>query len=94
MNLFNSPSVSPLLKNGNRLFGSAVVDCPTCRGRTYIVYIVWGQGGWVYEVEKGGRHPMPVNFLRDRREEFFKLLEAVATENEYSPPQRRRGIFR
>ena len=45
--LFNGPLVAPLLKPGNRLFGSASADCPACaRGRTYIVYIVWGQGGW------------------------------------------------
>ncbi len=51
-NLFGPPNIASLLKPGNRLFGSASVSCPECsRGRTYIVYIEWGQGGWVSEVE-------------------------------------------
>lgn len=83
-NLFGSPSVTQLLTPGNRLFGSASVNCPTCaRGRTYIIYIVWGQGGWVYEVkeEKSGHIITPVNFLKDAREEYFKYLEAKIPEN-------------
>jgi len=83
-NLFNTPSVTPLLKPGNRLFGSASVDCPTCsRGRTYIVYIVWGQGGWFSEVEneKSGDLIVPKNFLRETREMYFKQLEALIPKN-------------
>ena len=50
--MFSSPLVSPLLKPGNWLFGSAAVSCPECpRGKTYVVYIVWGKGGWFSEVE-------------------------------------------
>src|SRR6266446_1456558 len=49
-NLFGSPLVAPLLKPGNRLFGCSIVDCPGCsKGKTYIVYIVWGEGGWFSE---------------------------------------------
>jgi hypothetical protein len=41
-NLFSSPLVTPHIKDGNRLFGSASVVCPDCaRGHTFIVYIVW-----------------------------------------------------
>jgi hypothetical protein len=82
--LFNSPFVSPLLKDGNRLFGSASVDCPACtRGRTYIVYIVWGQGGWFSEVEKetSGHFLAPPNFLKDSREQYFKALDAATPVN-------------
>lgn len=81
--LFNGPLVAPLLKTGNRLFGSASVDCPACaRGRTYIVYIVWGEGGWFSEVENGksGRIIIPPNFLKDSREKYFKTLEATIPE--------------
>jgi len=83
-NLFNTTSVSPLLKPGNRLFGMASVDCTTCsRGRTYIVNIIWGQGGWVAEVEdeKSGMVFIPLNLLKDSRVNFFKILEVKAAEN-------------
>jgi hypothetical protein len=44
--LFSAPTIAPLLHPGNRLIGSASVSCPDCaRGRTFIVYIVWAQGG-------------------------------------------------
>lgn len=79
--LFNNALVAPLVGPGNRLFGSASVNCPDCsRGRTYIVHIVFGQGGWVSEVEdkKAGEILIPPKFSRDRREEYFKALEAAA----------------
>ena len=79
-NLFSSPLVAPLLKPGNRLFGSASVDCPECvRGRTYVVYIVLGSGGWFSEMEteKSGDILIPKNFLKESREEYFKSLEAA-----------------
>jgi hypothetical protein len=82
-NLFDSPLVAPLLRQGNRLFGSASVSCPECaRGRTYIVYIVWGEGGWVSEVENenSGKIIVPNNFLRETREAYFKQLEAAIPE--------------
>lgn len=86
--LFNGPLVAPLLKPGNRLFGSVSVDCPACaRGRTYIVYIVWGQGGWFSEVEneRSGRIIVPPKFLKDSREKYFKALEAAIPENSRLP---------
>jgi len=83
-NLFGGPLIAPLLKSGVRLFGSASVDCPECtRGRTYIVYIVLGQGGWFSEVEgeKLGRIATPKNFLRETREAYFATLEATVPAN-------------
>jgi hypothetical protein len=80
-NLFGSQHVAPLLKPGNRLFGSASVDCPECaRGRTYIVYIVWDESGWFSEVENGkpGKPLLPLNALKDSRIKYFKALEAMA----------------
>ena len=82
--LFESPQVASLLKSGNRLFGSAFVDCPECsRGRTYIVYIVFGESGWHAEVEnkKGGELIYPKNFLRETREAYFALLESRVPKN-------------
>jgi hypothetical protein len=78
--LFNNPNVAPLLKPGNRLFGSASVDCQECtRGKTYIVYIVFGSGGWFSEVkiERTGKLIIPKTFSKDSREEYFKSLEAT-----------------
>jgi len=79
-NLFDSPLVSPLLKQGNRLFGSVSLDCPECeRGRTYIVNIVWGDSGWYSEIrnEKSGKILIPSNFLKESRIKYFKALEAA-----------------
>ena len=86
--LFGNPSVVSLLKPGNRLFGSASVNCPDCtRGRTYIVYIVLGSGGWFTEVsdEASGKVLIPRNFLRETRERFFKALEAQVPLNVRTP---------
>jgi hypothetical protein len=48
--VFQTPAGSPLVKPGDRIFGSASVTCPTCsRGVTYWFYIVYGQGGWYAE---------------------------------------------
>ena len=82
-NLFDGPLLAPLLKPGDRLFGSASVDCPDCaRGRTYVVYIVFGKDGWFSEVlnEKSGGSYIPRNLDKDGREEYFKTLEAGAPE--------------
>lgn len=79
--LFDTSLVAPLLKPGNRLFGSVSVVCPKCaRGRTYVVYIVWGKGGWFSEVknEFSGHLLIPPNysFSKSARDEFFEQLEA------------------
>lgn len=74
-NLFDSPNVLPLLKNGDRLFGSASVVCPDCvRGHTYWVYIVWHEGGWYAETPglKNGELMTPKNFLQ-----FKPTLEGI-----------------
>jgi hypothetical protein len=87
-NLFDGPLVSPLLKPGNRLFGSAAVSCPECaRGRTYIVNIVWGENGWFSEVEseKSGKILIPPNFLKASRIEYFKTLEATVPAQSRMP---------
>jgi hypothetical protein len=87
-NLFDGPLVAPLLKSGNRLFGSVSVLCPECsRGRTYIVYIVWGKSGWFSEVEneKAGKLIIPANFLKEGREAYFKALEAAVPEKSRIP---------
>jgi len=94
-NLFGGPLVAPLLKPGNRLFGSASVTCPECSGgRTYIVYIVWDEGGWVSEVERNeqsGKVLLPPNALKPGRIEYFKALEAMAPAESRTPIAERDG---
>ena len=81
LDMFGTAFVAPLLKPGNRLFGSASVTCPTCsRGHTYFVYIEWGKGGWFSEVEaeKAGSVLIPPNFLKGSRTVYFdRGLSAV-----------------
>ena len=89
-NLFGSPHVAPLLKPGNRLFGSAAVICPECaRGRTYIVYIVWNDSGWFSEVEhvKSGTpfEPLNSNFLKEGRIAHFNALKLMAPAQSRTP---------
>jgi hypothetical protein len=92
LNLFGSPSVAPLLKPGNQLFGSAAVICADCaRGRTYIVRIVWDEGGWFTEVEhiKSGTpfKPLHSNFSKEGRIAHFKALEMMDLPQSRTPLQ-------
>jgi hypothetical protein len=49
--VFRSLEVAPLIKPGDRIFGSASVNCAECaRGRTYWLYVVWGESGWYSEI--------------------------------------------
>jgi len=92
-NLFSSRIVSSLLKKGNRLFGSVALDCPECkRGRTYIVKIIWGDGGWYAEIENGtpGKLLIPPNFLMESRIKYFKALETAVPEQSRIPIGRHR----
>ncbi len=68
-------SVTHALKTGDRLFGSMSVMCPDCQtGRTYWVYIVWGQHGWYSEIEniKSGQIMYPTNLATIDLTAFFQ----------------------
>lgn len=50
--LWGFPGVAALAEPGSRLFGSASVICPDCkRGRTYWVFVKFGQNGWYAELQ-------------------------------------------
>lgn len=88
LGLFSNSLVSPLLKPGDHLFGSASISCPNCsRGRTYIVYIIYGKSGWYSEVEGEGSGNLiiPKNFLRNTRETYFRELEAQVPQKNRIP---------
>jgi hypothetical protein len=87
-NLFDLPTVFPLLNPGNRLFGCAMIDCPGCsRGRTYIVYIVWNEGGWYSEINKNhpGKIIAPPNLSKEVMGKYFQLLESMAPPSARTP---------
>lgn len=68
------------LKPGTHLLGSAIVTCATCaQGRTYIVDITWGEGGWFSETTlvKPGRLILPTDTSVERWAVFFSSLEAA-----------------
>jgi hypothetical protein len=76
-------SISSLLKPGDKLYGSANINCPTCvRGRSYLVYIEWGKGGWIAETsDPKGMLLVPAKNTREGRMAYFHQLEqAVAAE--------------
>lgn len=96
--VFTSPNVSSLLNAGDRLRGSASVSCAECKGgRTFLVSITWGQGGWYSELDgdaewfralgaKPGQLVIPKTFSRTNRDKAFEIFEHL------SPPESRRAI--
>jgi len=75
-------------KPGTHLLGSAIVSCATCtQGRTYVVDITWGQGGWYSEAEwvKPGRLIIPADTSADKWGVFFSSLEAAIPAEKRTP---------
>lgn len=86
--LFFTPTVTPLLSPGNHLFGSMAVSCPNCmRGHTYIVYIVWGQDGWVAEMpdEKKSVLLVPKHFTKEEIAAYVGQLVLTVPEDTRTP---------
>jgi hypothetical protein len=70
ISLFGDIQDSGDLKQGDEIYGSLSVSCPDCaRGRTYLIDIKWGEGGWYSEVKKltTGQLEIPAQFSRDVR---------------------------
>ena len=83
LNLFESPLVKPHVKKGDRLFGSAAVSCPDCeRGHTFVVSIIFGQGGWYAEVpeETSGNAFIPRRLTKPVVLSYVQELTAKAPE--------------
>ena len=86
--IFNNLIVNSFLKSGDRLMGTISVNCPECtRGRTYVVFIVWNEGGWFSEVEidKPGSVLVPESVLNDGLAKFLKALEAAVPTQQRLP---------
>jgi hypothetical protein len=83
--LFDLPTVSSLLKSGNRLIGSAGISCPDCaRGYTFIVFIIWGKGGWFTEVRDrtDGHALVPRYFSKPEILKYAATLQSIVPQNE------------
>jgi hypothetical protein len=80
-------SISSLLKPGDKLYGSASINCPTCvRGRSYIVYIEWGKGGWIAETsDPKGMLVAPAKNTREGRMGFFHQIEQTVAADQRIP---------
>lgn len=67
------------LKNGDVVEGTAFVDCPYCkRGHTYLVYIVWGSGGWYSEWTRGNGGPaVPSRFSAALLQRYFQFIGSI-----------------
>jgi hypothetical protein len=73
-------SLAASLKAGDKLIGSAVVDCPECvSGKTYMLYIVWGKGGWYSPLPQApGKLFMPVKPTKRGLLVYFATLNKLA----------------
>lgn len=80
--------VESQVQQGDILYGSAFVDCPDCmKGKTYLVFITYGVGGWFTELHdpKAGSPAEPLTYTPEGREMYFKAIMSV-------PPNRRIAI--
>ena len=85
--LFTNQRVSSIVKPGHRLIGTASVDCPYCtEGRSYLVSLVYGEGGWFTElVGKGGRLFVPKVLTNQAIEnDFREIAESIPTSQRKS----------
>ena len=75
------------MKKGDVFTGSFSVDCPDCRGITYIVHLVWGESGWFYEVKDlpGARILVPPDLSADSRRNWIKFLNDSAPSGDRVP---------
>lgn len=73
--LITQPQISPLVKQGDRLFGAIQVSCPDCeRVRAYWVYAIHGVGGWY------------ADFPEDKYPDFSALMKLMP-EIRHNPEQ-------
>ena len=87
--IFGQPPVQ--LKEGDRLIGSAAVDCPNCVPKSYILYVIWGRSGWYAETGRRwkGKLVMPADGVsRAGREAYFKEAVGIISENRRIPMAR------
>ena len=83
ISLFSRPTVSPLVKEGHKIVGSASVHCPACkRGHTIVFYLTFGAGGWYSDRTefKDGTlvAPSNVNSIAQAADEILREIPETA----------------
>jgi hypothetical protein len=72
------------IAQGEHLIGTVAVDCPQCEGMTYVLYLVWGNSGWQYEL-KGQRAKLLAirpDYPEEVKKNAIKSLEDSIPMNE------------
>jgi len=75
--------VQSRIKTGDMIFGTAYVDCPDCaKGKTYLVSIDYGHGGWFVEVidPKSGSPAWPNSFDLQGEEAYYEFINNIPTK--------------
>lgn len=74
------------LRDGDTFSGCLSVDCPDCKGTTYIVHFVWGSGGWIYRVEgSNGGLAVPKDVSNEGVLRYIGALESIAKKEDRIP---------
>jgi hypothetical protein len=69
------------LNNGDNLVGTLLVDCPTCRGNTLIVNLVWRSGGWFYDDPDSHGLLVPKDMTANSIRGYLEYLNTVKAED-------------
>jgi hypothetical protein len=86
MDLLNIPKLTdgdPQIINGDVFIGTLAVDCPDCRGNTYIVQFVWGESGWLYELKDyHGKLAVAKDNTKEGKEAYIEGLDRLIPPND------------
>lgn len=64
---------------GDSFLGSIAVDCPLCKGATYIVHFIWGQSGWFFKLPNDhGGLVLPKGTSSQAIEAYAATIESIA----------------
>jgi hypothetical protein len=79
INLFGPPTqTSYIVKSGDRIIGSAGINCPACRrGHTFIFFITLGKGGWFAERKDVVNGNVVFPNRANQIDDFRELIEAT-----------------
>jgi hypothetical protein len=78
--------IASYIRSGNRLVGTASVNCADCdRGHSYVISTIVDQGGWFSEIDlKNGDLVIPPKLTKQSVIEYAKAIEAVPTDKRIS----------
>lgn len=74
------------LIDGDSLTGTLSVDCPDCKGNTYIVHIVWGHGGWFHMIKgMNGKLAVPKEMTKEGIKQYITGLDSLIATKDKRP---------